>query len=227
MPKWFKDNIINILQWLLPSAGTIVVIVLALIQHVPWYLIFVSVIAVICLILFGINQIETWKERHKKRLSQYADKEIEDIIREWVDIPNFSFQRQQFESTLYFKFMITDNFGRIVNIIRNRNNPNMIHIMSGAILTLNKGQSMNQSGWEELAGRLSIEMARLGIQFSFDGVPNRFEGIRLTDSIIIDDSLAGFYFRQRIMFVIRAVVLIANVRNQFLKEKGITEPTSN
>jgi hypothetical protein len=52
-----------------------------------------------------INQLHTWKDKHKKGLSNYSDKEIENIIREWVDTPFLSFKREDVPN-VYFQFVV-------------------------------------------------------------------------------------------------------------------------
>lgn len=53
-----------------------------------------------------------------------------------------------------------------------------------------------------------------------NGNPNKLQRIRVTDAVIIDDTLTEFYLRQRIMFVIRALVLIREVVKKNYKEMG-------
>jgi hypothetical protein len=180
-------------------------------------------------ILFGVgcglwimNQVTFWRERHKKRISQYTDKELEKVIREWVDIPTLAFIRQEPEQDLYFKFALKDEYDRFITIIRKRNEPSMILLLSEMTFDDDK-QKLTQANWQTLADGLRLELARLGIQFIFNGDPNKLQRIRVTDAVIIDDTLTGFYLRQRIMFVIRALVLIREVGKKTYKEMGFAD----
>ena len=169
------------------------------------------------------DRIDTWRLRHKKGITKFSDRELGDTIREWLDIPSLSFKRLVAESELSFKFLITDNGQRSVNIFRSKKNPSMIQIGAQIPLTPSN-QSMNQERWEYLARKLSVEMARLGIEFMFNGEPNQLERIRLLELVIIDDSLTGFYFRQRLFFVIRACILVLIIAKDTFEEIGVIEP---
>lgn len=138
------------------------------------------------------------------------------MVREWLDIPSLTFKRQDPESGLFFKFLITDNYHRKITIIRWRDNPSIIEIISETIMTEKNPQNVNPLVWQKLASKLSIEMARLGIQFLFNGEHYKFNRIRLIDQIILDDSLTDFYFRQRIIFVLRALVLVNEITKEII-----------
>ncbi len=192
------------------------VAILAWLQNISWYLLTLGFFAAIVLILVGINQYSIFKERRKKRFTQYSDKEIETTIRDWVDLPTFSFQRQE-RPEVYFQFLITDIYKRLVTIARHKNEPYIINILTELELTPTV-QQVTKDGWEKLASRLSVEMARLGIQFKFNGETNKLDRIRLWESVSFDDSLTAYYFRERILFVIRAFVLVEEVRRDFFRE---------
>ena len=202
------------------------VAVWSLVSKLPPPIIFVAAMATFAAIIIIWNQLGIWRERTKKKLSKYSEKELETVIREWVDIPSLSFRRQEPEQTRYFKFLLTDNFNRYVTIIREKSEPSMILILSEMTFPDDK-QQLTQANWETLADRLSLELARLGIQFTFNGIPNQLQRIRVTEPVIIDDSLTGFHFRQRVIFVIRALVLAQQVGKDTFKELGITLPVSH
>lgn len=213
-------------------AGVIVAAIIAggvavwsLISKLPSPIIFVAAITTFAAIIIIWNQLGIWRERTKKKLSKYSEKEIEAVIREWIDIPTLSFRRQEPEQDLYFKFLLTDNFGRHINIIRKRNQPSMILIVAEMTFPDSR-QQLTQANWQTLADRLSLELARLGIEFIFNGVPNPLQRVRVTEPIIIDDSLTGFHFMQRVMLVIRALVLAQQIGKNTFKELGVTLPTS-
>jgi len=221
MWKKIKDFFSHPIIQLLGVPGIIVVItwLVTRLEKLPVWQIWL-------VILFGVgcgfwimNQATFWRERNKKRISQYTDKELEKVIREWVDIPTIAFIRQEPEQDLYFKFAVKDEYDRFITIIRKRNEPSMILLLSEMTFDDDK-QQLTQANWQTLADGLRLELARLGIQFIFNGDPNKLQRIRVTDAVIIDDALTGFYLRQRIMFVIRALVLIREVGKKTYKEMG-------
>ncbi len=83
-----------------------------------------------------------------------------------------------------------------------------------------KDVKLSQENWELVASRLSVEMARLGIQFLFTGEPNKFQQIMLIEQVILDDSLTDYIFRERVMFVARALVLVKEVVNAASRVTG-------
>jgi hypothetical protein len=52
--RWLKDNIINLIA-LIPLVVGAVVVFLAWVQQIPWYLIALSFIAAIAIVFFIIN----------------------------------------------------------------------------------------------------------------------------------------------------------------------------
>jgi len=201
------------------------VAVWSLVSKLPSPIIFVAAIATFAAIIIIWNQIVIWRERTKKKLSQYSDKELETVVREWVDIPSLSFSRQEPEQTEYFKFLLTDNSGRYVTITRNKNEPSMILILSEMTFPDDK-QQLNQANWKTLRDRLSLELARLGIEFTYSGIANQPKSVRVTEPVIIEDSLTSFRFRQSVVLVIRALVLTKLVGEYTFKELGIAIPVS-
>jgi len=115
-------------------------------------------------------------------------------------------------------FIIKDKAERKVNVIREPKNPHIILLMGRVIMTPPPNRTLSGVEWRKLAGKISIEMARLGIEFDFTGGPNPYEIIVLLDPVIIDDSLSNFFFRQRIFFVIRAMILVIEIYRQYLAE---------
>ena len=223
MGKWLRALFTEFVANLLIGAGGVGVVIMALLAQVPIYILLLVALGSFCLVFFGINQFHAFRERRKKGIASLNDQEIEDTIRNWVDIQAFSFQRQVAEAQLYFKFLITYNLNRKVTIIRCRDESSVIELITDVTLTPTN-QSVNQSVWEKLASKLSVEMARLGIQFKFNGEPNLLERITLIEPIMIDDSLTGFYFRQRVMFVVRAIVLVQQITKETFGELNFSEP---
>lgn len=202
-------GIIAVITWLVTRLGKLPV----------WQTWLVILVGVGCT-LWIMNQVNVWREQHKKRISQYTDKELERVIREWVDVPTLTFRRQEPEQNLHFKFLLTDNYDRFITIARTRNEPSKLFIMSELAFDDDKKQLTN-ANWQTLADGIRLELARLGIEFTFNGVPNKLQRIRVTEVVIIDDTLTDFYLRQRIVLVIRAIVLIKEVVKSTRKEMGI------
>jgi hypothetical protein len=198
----------------------------SIISKLPQPIIFVVGISTLAAVLVVWNQLGVWRERHKKKLSKYSEQELETAIHQWVDIPAFSFKRLEAEQNLYYKYLITDNFGHQVIIIRDKNDASVIQIISDMTIDVPGGSSLSQSDWKKVANKVSLELARLGVEYVFNGTPNQFERVRIIEPVIIDDSLTGFYFRQRILFVVRALILIAVVANDALREMGFSEQKS-
>jgi len=224
--KFVQDIFANLIANILVVAGGTLVIILVFFQRLPAYQLLLLIIGTIGLILFVINQYALWKERRKKRLTKLSDKELEQLIREWVDIPAFKFQRQEAVPGVYFAFEVT--LGDLtVHLERQEKEPLVVILAGEVLLQTPPDKTMSEADWERLAGQLSIEMARLGIQFYFNGAPNKWERIRLIESVILDDSLTGFYFRPRVMFVIRALILVLEVAKEFFREIQPNKPVSD
>jgi len=213
--NWIKRNILDIIQ-ILPLVGAIVVAVLAFLQHAPWYLIALSAFAAFGLTFWGINQYAVFRERHKKVLTQLSDKEIEDTIRNWLDITSFSFQRKEAIQGLYFAFEVKHG-GLSVHIERQYKEPDVI-ILAGELHMNPKETPITLADWEKLGGQISVDMARLGIQWKFVGEDNKWEKVRLLDAVLLDDSSTGFYFRQKIMFVVRSQILVFELFKECLRQ---------
>src|SRR4030042_1890404 len=119
MRKWLSI-LLNILVWLLPPGGTAVVVILAWLQRVPWYLIVLSAIATIALILLGINQFALFRQRRQKPLSKRTDKEIENTIRDWLYQPRYKFQMEKMAYDLRIE-MARYGIGYIIDTDLKRN----------------------------------------------------------------------------------------------------------
>jgi hypothetical protein len=199
-------DLVGILPWVVP----IVVGFLAWLQQIPWYLIVLSVSATVVLVILGINQCETWKERHKKRFSQLSAEEIEDTIYRWVGIPFFKVQKQDIDKKLlFFQIVVTDPAGRRVSISRQVEKPSQLELRS-SVETLLEVEKMLFANLEKLEQeqiifRLKMEMARYGIGHEDINLPP--DKIVLVEIVSLDDLVGGVYFRERITFVLRAATL--------------------
>jgi len=219
MPRWAGEFLRNIIAGLLLMGVPAMVGFLAWVQYMPWFLAVLAAIAAFGLVLFAKNQYSLYKNGRTKRISKLSDKEIERMIREWIDMPGFVFERKPQEPDVLFNFLVQDKAGRKINIFRQADTPNIIFIV-GRVQTVPPNRSLADAEWRKLAGNISIEMARLGIEYAFDGEPNRYEYVRLLDPVILDDSLTDFFFKQRIFFLLRAFVLVMEICRQDLRELG-------
>jgi len=207
----------GVLQSLIAAAIIALPGFLAWIQEMPWFVIPLSILLAACLSIFAINQWAAWKKG--KGLSKLSDKELEVMIRDWTDIPGYKFRRESAEPGLFFKFLIEDKYDRGLNIMRYRSFPQGIRLASGMIIS-QKGKSIPHSDLEKLSDKFSLEMARLGIEFDFDGKPDPLGSIRVSKTVILDDSLTMFRFRQEVAFILRALVLINVVAKQSFGTSG-------
>lgn len=147
---------------LLPWAVPIVIGVLAWLQQMPWYLIALSVIAAVGLVFFGINQFETWKERHKKGFSTQSNENIESILRKWLDKRQYSSQHKTIENNLFY-FVVTDKQNRPINIMRPEDNPAVIRLLLA--LDEKELEAIPVKQQNVLRFRTGVEMARFGLLF--------------------------------------------------------------
>ncbi len=224
--RWLKDNIINLIA-LIPLVVGAVVVFLAWVQQIPWYLIALSAIAAIAIVFFIINQIHTWRERHKKGLSKYSDKEIESTIREWIDIPMFTIKRTDVdESKTYFTFTVIDTEDRQFHIARNRKSPHYIGIFTAMSLDSKPEMSveLTEEDIKKLVAKLSLEMLRLGCSYEFDFKEKGFI-LTLHNSVLIEDSLTDVAFRNECGFLARAWSLAMGIIGLTLQELGVNVPT--
>jgi hypothetical protein len=155
----------------------------------------------------------------KRGLSKASVKTIEKKILEWVYIPGHTIEKMPPETGVLFNIAVKDKQERHVHISMTSDAPKIIHAM-GRVKIVPPRPRLEDDEWVKLAGKISLEMARLGIEYIFDGAPNKLEFIRLMDPIVIDDSLNSFLLRQRIMFVIRAIILVSVTTVQYFTDDG-------
>lgn len=210
----------TIIQLLVAGVIAVTAWILAKIAALPAYQILIVIIIVIAFTFWGINQFAYFRERQKKKLSKYSDKEIENTIREWVNIPRWSVQPLSLEDKaksagVKFGYVIKhDSFH--ITIEGPSDDPFKILLLGGLNMESKKPVLTNPE-WERLAGQLSIEMARLGIQWEFIGKPNKLNTIQFFEPVILDDSTTGYDFRSRIMSVVRALILAQEVWKEALR----------
>jgi len=225
MPKWkggvwdiIKNIITNLIAPLIVLGAPIMIGWLAWLKDLPAYLICLIMLGAFGFSLFLINQYAILRDRTKRNIKNRSDKKIERIIREWIDVPGYSVTRIKPERNFKFHFEIRDAQNRHVNIIRGKNNPAIIEF-AGRVKITSENQTLDELTLNEIASKIKIEMARLGISYVFDGSPNLLEYIRIINSVIIDDSLTEFYFRQNISLIVRAIILIIEIKNQVLENR--------
>lgn len=211
-------GVLAVITWLITKAA-----------QLPLWLIWLAIIFVIVFTLVGVNQVDTWKQRHKKGLMQLSRKELERTIREWVNIPAWSVQPQPLKEGTLFAYVVKHQDLHVA-VVRQAAEPSVIGLASKLTMRSEK-TTLSEAQWQRLAGQLSIEMARLGIEWDFVGSPNKYETIRLGEQVILDDAVTGYYFRSRIIFVIRAGILVWEIWKEALRlseqsipDKGCSQP---
>ena len=191
---------------------------LAWLQNMPWFLIPLSFVFTIGLILFTINQ---WKQRwRKKDISKYSDKKIEKMIREWIDIPGFAIERMPSKPNIKFNFLMIYKNTLKINIVHDIESLEIIELLARVKISPHD-HPFNEFVLKKISGKIRLEMARLGIEYIFEGLPNRLESISLRNPVILDESLTKYYFRQRILFILRAMILVIEIINQTADEAGL------
>ena len=209
--KWIKSNILDLIQSV-GMVGAAVVAIVAWLQNVPWYLALLGLLAAVVLILFGINQYEIHKERHKKKLTQLSNKELEVLIWEWLKISAWKVSPQPLQDATLFAYQVQFQ-NVLIDIVRESHQPDIISLISVFIMPSEK-EGLSGAERNRLGGQLNIEFARLGIQWDYVETPDT---VRLIESIILEDSITPYYFRSRIMFVVRANILAFELWKEALR----------
>ncbi len=187
---------------------------LAWIQSLPYYVIALATLFAFGAIFWGINQFHVFRERRRKGLSSRSDKEIEDVIRNWLDDPGYKFQRKDINDPLFhndrlFHFEVEDEWGRVISIARPRAKPTRLDLASAVFLSSEHKkmyEELNPDDKNNLVHNLRVEMARIGVLFK--GIETSLNRVDIGDSVSLDDNLTEFYLKQRILFMIRATFLL-------------------
>jgi hypothetical protein len=159
---------------------------LAWIQKMPWFLIPLSILAAIGCVLFIVNQ---WRQRKEKgNISKLSDKKIELLIRDWLDLPGFSVERVPAKLPIKFNFLFIDKHKRSINIVRDTVLPEIIQLLARFVISSNDAP-LNESVVNKIAGNIKLEIARLGVEYGFDGTPNPHNSVHFLVPVILDDSL--------------------------------------
>lgn len=113
--NWILRQIIG--GWLSGGALALIIAWLGWLQAQPWYLIFAAAIVVFWVTFWG------FKQRAKKKLSQYSDEETKTLVRKWIDRPNFKVERIDKDDAL-FSFVFESATGiHKVEVIRTKKEP--------------------------------------------------------------------------------------------------------
>lgn len=198
---------------------------LAWLRGIPAYQLILYVLAALCLSLLALNQFLVLKKKARSNPERWSDKRVETTIREWVNIPGFIYEKMPPQEGIVFNLAIKDKSGRYIHICKMIDEPEII-ALSARVKMEPSGPPLGSKEWEILANRVSVEMARLGIEYVFDGDGNKLEFIRLMDRVILDDAFTSLLFRKRILFVVRAIILVAVITKQWAVGEGLATPAS-
>lgn len=217
LKDFIRDIFIGIIiEWII-SAGGIAVIIFAFLEHLPIYQLLLIVLVVACLVIFFVNQINSWKEKSKKKFSKLTDKEVEDIIRGWVEDPYHSIRKTDNKECLFY-YIVTDVNGEGgIGVARPRAKPAQIEIACSVSLRpeqKTKYDKLNSEAKAKIVNNLRIEMARYGIQYK--NLSTDLDNVLLGDLVFLDDSLTEYYFKNRMHFVLSGLVLYSEVITQDL-----------
>ncbi|MDP2994276.1 MAG: DUF2299 family protein, partial [Anaerolineales bacterium] len=109
----------------------------------------------------------------KTQLTQLSDKEIENAIRGWLDIPHFSVRRIE-EANAFFSFAVTDPQDRAVAIVRKKADPSQLLLaikMRVSSDIMDGLMKLDTSIRSDLFYELRVEMAQLGVGYEGVGWP--------------------------------------------------------
>jgi hypothetical protein len=129
-------------------------------QAVPPQVVWWSTVFIVGFSILIINQIDGWRERHKKGFSTQSNENMEAILRKWLDKRQYSSRHNTDENQL-FCFIATDKQQRPFNIMRPRDNPTIIRLLLGLDEKDLGVIPMEQQS--ALRFRIGVEMARFGL----------------------------------------------------------------
>jgi len=223
--NFFNHPFIQLLGW--GGFATVITWVVTHLAKLPLWEVWLAILFCVGCAFWIMNQIALFRERNVKGLTKLSDKELENTIREWVDIPDMTFKRSDSPDS-YFMFTLTDKFNRVIHIARHKKDPHYISIWTDINISSHPALNieLSENDLEKIGVNINLEMARLGIYFSTTGTGTKSIQVRLYNPILLDDSLTAFNFRQQCLFVTRAFVLLMQVLRITLSELGIILPTS-
>lgn len=193
----------------------------------PFFIVIIF-LAVMAIVIIIINQLDAFFQRRKRGLSKYSDKEIENAIREWIDIPGFTFKRSDAEDEdSFFLFHVVDDCDRPVHIRRSKKASSHILLWSDISIP-SKSEEMQiefaQEDLKKLAGALSLEMLRLGCGYELKDFSERGFLFRIYHTIAIDDSLTADTFKDAGAQLMRAFTLVMGIVGLTLQGMGVNVP---
>ena len=188
---WGSGGLVAVITWILTS-----------IAQVPLWQVWLAILFSIGWTVWVVILIRDWKERHKKKLTQLSNKELEALIWEWLKISAWKVSPQPLQDATLFAYQVEFQ-DKLITIVRESHQPDIISLISVFTMPSEK-EGLSEAERNRLGGQLNIEFARLGIQWNYVETPDT---VRLIESIILDDSMTPYYFRSRIMFIVRANIL--------------------
>ena len=215
--RWLKNNIIALLN-LIPVAGAAIIVFLGWLQHAPWYLIALAAIFAIAFIFWAINQIETRQERHKKKLSQLSDKELEDTIHKWIKKPYLKTQPIERDEIIW-GFTVEGAPLYLLEVVKLKTEQFQLRL--GVTIPIDEKVTeflfaLPEPKRTNIIADIALELIRFGVGFA--GLEHPFKTLAILYTIPIDDGLTEFYFLQRIQFVFRAMALVYGYMDRLLRE---------
>ncbi len=168
------------------------------------------IIVVLALLVFGLafwgmNQVDNWREQHKKKISKLSDKELKELVLKWLVKPYFKLQPVDGEP-FKFAFNVDHLNIRQTMVFRLHKDPYYIHIASRVVPPKEVSDilsKMTQDGWVDLQETISMELLRYGIKFNgVDDIP--IKEIQVMESIPLADWLTEHHLIERILYVMRA-----------------------
>jgi len=185
--------------------------------NIPIMYIWLSILVAVSVTLWFILQIKGWREVHQKKITELSDKELEILIWDWLKMPTWAVKPMPLEKETVFAYNV--KFQDIpIDIVKERPQPDIIFLITVFTLPLDE-HGLSTVEQDRLYGQLHIEFARLGIQWDRKENTNT---IRLTEPLILDDSITPYNFRSRVMFVIRAEVLAFELWKDAVRQKKST-----
>ena len=160
MRDFIKSVFSNIVADLLLAGMGLAAILLAWLKRLPTYQLLLIILFAVVIVFWSINQIDIFRERHKKGFSKQSDENIESALRKWLDKRQYSSQHKTDEKNL-FCFVVTDQQKRPINIMRTKENPSVIRLL----LALNEKEleDIPTKAQGVLRFRIGVEMARFGL----------------------------------------------------------------
>jgi hypothetical protein len=198
--KKIRSVLGNPIVQLLGLPGIIIVItwIVTHLAEIPIWEIWLAVVFMAGCGFWMSNQINAFRERHKKGFSKLTNAEMEDTLRKWVDKRQYSQQKIEDKESLFY-FVATDEQKRHINIKRPGATSNVIQL----VLAFDEKRisEIPEPGQQNLRFSIGVEMARFGLLYSEKPI-----GVHL--DLPIDDLITEHAFLNAIDKVRQAHVLM-------------------